>query len=128
MNPLLNDYHFMSMQGVRLRNPMGMSIIPDYFFSMAQSIQVKRRDAMIRKILRRKWLLTYTLLILVTSLLFSVALVGIFILSTMVQSSWYGILAVEALIIIYLVIRIVINPEEVTYKHKKTKYWYYNYF
>ena len=128
MNQLMNDYHFMSMQGVRLHTPMGISIIPDHFFNMSKSLQAKRRDAMVRKILRRKWLLTYTLLILVTSSLFSVVLVGIFMLSTIVQSSWYGILAVEALIISYLVVRIVINPWEVTYKHKKNKYWYYNYF
>lgn len=124
----MDDFWLTGMRGIWVYNPMALWSRPEVVFPINKSLQAKRRDAMVRKILRRKWLLTYTLLILVTSSLFSVVLVGIFMLSTIVQSSWYGILAVEALIIIYLVVRIVINPEEVTYKHKKNKYWYYDYF
>ena len=124
----MDDFWLKCMGGIWVHNPMGVWSVPEAVFTINKGIQVKRRDAMVRKILHRKWLLTYALLLIVTSLLFSVVLVGIFMLSTIVHSSWYGILAVEALILIYLVVRIVINPEEVTYKHKKTKYWYYNYF
>jgi len=124
----MDDFWLTGMGGIWVHNPMGVWSSPEVVFPINKSLQAKRRDAMVREILRRKWLLTYTLLILVTSLLFSVALVGIFMLSTIVQSSLYGILAVEIVVIIYLLVRMVINPEEVTYKHKKNKYWYYDYF
>lgn len=124
----MDDFWLKGMGGIWVHNPMGVWSCPEVVFPINKGIQVKRRDAMVRKILRRKWLLTYAMLILVTSLLFSVALVGIFILSTIVQSSLYGILAVEVVVIIYLLVRIVINPEEVTYKHKKNKYCYWHYF